>query len=232
MEQIKAIGNDIPLFSELTEIELKLVSDASTRIELKTGETVFKEGDSSGGLLVIVDGKVRISTRIVGDVERTLLTLSRGGVFGELSVITGDVRTAGAVAVADTVLLSLERDRFSKLTTDNPELGRKLLFSLLNTVCGRLNTTTELYRQAAAWGLNISGAVEMDYNRLIVDSMGLTVELLTGKKLTGMLLKVDRSDHGRELMIKTDDERIVVVPFHAVAEISFPAGQLTRKQNN
>ncbi len=125
MINLEDIGNDIPLFSELTEAELKLVSEAAERLEVKAGEAVFEEGDHGGSLLVLIAGKVRVSTRIVGDVERTLLTLQRGGVFGELSVITGDARSAGAVAVDDTVLLSLERETFNQLAAKNPELGRR-----------------------------------------------------------------------------------------------------------
>ena len=89
-----------------------------------------------------------------------------------------------------------------------------------------------MYRQAASWGLQISGAVELNYNRLIADNIGLAIELLTGKTITGTLLKADRTEHGLELMIKSDDERIVIVPFHAVAEISFPARHLQQKTNN
>ncbi len=232
MAEIMNMGSGIPVFNGLSEQELKLVADASVKLGKKSGETIFKEGDSGSSLLVILDGKVKISKKITEGVECTLLTLGRGGVFGELSVISGDHRTAGAVAVADTTMIELGRDVFKKLAEDNPELGRKLILNLLQIVSSRLNTTTEMYRQAASWGLQISGAVELNYNRLIADNIGLSIELLTGKIIAGNLLKADRTEHGLELMIKSDDERIVIVPFHAVAEISFPSRQLVQKTNN
>jgi CRP-like cAMP-binding protein len=232
MAEIMDLGNGIPVFNGLSGQELKLVSDASVKLEKKSGEIIFKEGDSGSSLLVILDGKVKISKKITEGVECTLLTLGRGGVFGELSVISGDHRTAGAAAVTDTVMLALERGAFKELAEDNPELGRKLILNLLQIVSSRLNTTTEMYRQAASWGLQISGAVELNYNRLIADNIGLSIELLTGKIIAGTLLKVDRAEYGLELMIKSDDGRIVIVPFHAVAEISFPARQLEHKPND
>jgi CRP-like cAMP-binding protein len=232
MAEITNLGNDIPVFGGLCENELKLLSDASVRLEKKTGEVIFKEGDPGSSMLVILDGKVKITKKITEGVECTLLTLQRGGVFGELSVISGELRTASAVAVTDVIMLSLERAMFKKMAEDNPELGRKLTLNLLQVVSSRLNTTTEMYRQAASWGMQISGAVELNYNRLIADNIGLSVELLTGKKISGVLLKADRAEHGLELMIRSDEERIVIVPFHAVAEISFPARQFEQKQNN
>jgi CRP-like cAMP-binding protein len=232
MAEITNLGNDIPVFGGLCENELKLLSDASVRLEKKTGEVIFKEGDPGSSMLVILDGKVKITKKITEGVECTLLTLQRGGVFGELSVISGELRTASAVAVTAVVMLALERAMFKKMAEDNPELGRKLTLNLLQVVSSRLNTTTEMYRQAASWGMQISGAVELNYNRLIADNIGLSVELLTGKKISGVLLKADRAEHGLELMIRSDEERIVIVPFHAVAEISFPARQFEQKQNN
>ncbi len=232
MAEIMDLGSGIPVFAGLSEQERKLVLEASVKLEKKSGEFIFKEGDFGSSLLVILDGKVKISKKISEGVECTLLTLGRGGVFGELSVISGDHRTASAVAVMDTVMIALEGSAFKKLAEDNSEFGRKLIFNLLQIVSARLNTTTEMYRQAASWGLQISGAVELNYNRMIADHIGLAVELLTGKVITGLLLKVDRAEYGLELMIKSDDERIVIVPFHAVAEISFPSRQLEQKQNN
>jgi CRP-like cAMP-binding protein len=232
MAEIMNLGSDIPVFCGLSENELKLISDASARLEKKAGEVIFREGDHGSSMLVILDGKVKITKKITEGVECTLLTLQRGGVFGELSVISGDQRTATAAALSDVTMLSLERAVFKKLAEDNPELGRKVTLNLLQVVSSRLNTTTEMYRQAASWGLQISGAVELNYNRLIADNIGLSIELLNGKKISGALLKADRAEYGLELMIRSDEERIVIVPFHAVAEISFPARQFEQKQNN
>lgn len=231
MAEITNLGS-IPVFGGLSENELKLLSDTSVILEKKSGEVIFKEGDPGSSMLVIIEGKVKITKKISEGVECTLLTLQRGGVFGELAVISGELRTASAAAVTDTVMLSLERAVFKKMAEDNPELGRKLTLNLLQVVSSRLNITTEMYRQATSWGMQISGAVELNYNRLIADNIGLSVELLTGKKISGFLLKADRSEHGLELMIRSDEERIVIVPFHAVAEISFPARQFEQKQNN
>ena len=64
MADIMDLGSGIPVFNGLSEQELKLVSDASVKRENKSGETIFKEGDSGSSLLVILDGKVKISKKI------------------------------------------------------------------------------------------------------------------------------------------------------------------------
>lgn len=230
--EIVELGNDIPVFNGLTSDEIKLLASAATQVEKKAGEVIFKEGEPGGDLQVIISGKVKITKKILAEVDRTMLTLQRGGVFGELSVISGDSRTASAIAVTDTLLLSVNRESFCKVTEENPELGRKLHLNLLKIVGSRLQTTTELYRQAAGWGLEISGAVKLNYSQLIADHVNITLELLSGNKISGQLLKADHNESGVEMMVKTDDERIVIVPFHAVSEISFSSRQPASSKDN
>jgi hypothetical protein len=119
----------------------------------------------------------------------------------------------------------LERDAFVKLTESNPLLSSKLHLNLLKVVGARLQTTTEQYRQAIGWGLEISGAVKLNYHQLIADHTGVTLELMNGKNVSGQLIKADMNETGTEMMLKTEDERIVIVPFHAIAEISFLSRQ-------
>lgn len=224
-------GNDIQLFSGLNPDEINILASSASRGQFKAGDTIFKEGDPGGSLQVIISGKVKIVKKILAEVERTMLTLQRGGVFGELSVLSGESRTATAIAAADTELLCLERDVFIKVTESNPELGRKLNLNLLKVVGNRLQTTTEQYRQAVGWGLEISGAVKLNYHQLIADHISITIELLNGSKVSGQLLRAEINPPAAEMMVKTEDERIVIIPVPAIAQISFQSRPVAVKDN-
>ena len=215
------------IFSSLTEGELDAVASLLEPSQPAAGEVIFKEGDVAGGLYIVSSGRVVVKTRVSVDVEKTLLTLRSGDVFGELSLITGEGRTATAIAEENTELLRLTPAQFDTVVQDSPVIGTKLMKYLLTTLANRLNVTTSLYRKAVSWNLDISGIIELHYHQLIVDQAEVTMELTTGNAVTGTLLKLEHGENGAEFVLKTADENFAVVPYHAVATVAFTHSQET-----
>ena len=215
------ILKNLALFSSLSTEELEMASEIMERAELEPGTVIFTEGEPGGSVYVIVDGVVEITTRVTPDVDKTLVTLRAGGIFGELSLVSGEARTASAKALEKTALLSTDTQAFERLIGEHPAMGRKLLQHLLNVIAGRLSATTELYRRAVEWGLSIGGIIEMNFSELIADQIEVTIELATGTKLRGTLLKVEKGPVGYELLVKTGDGQLLMIPYHAVVVVSF-----------
>ena len=69
----------------------------ATRLELKAGEYVFREGDLGTEMYIINEGKVEILNQ-VGDEEQLLAVLEKGDFFGEMSVLEDLPRAASARA--------------------------------------------------------------------------------------------------------------------------------------
>lgn len=221
------VSADLPIFAELDTEELEIVVGHSQRIELEAGATVFAEGDAGSELLLVLAGEVEVVTKIATDVDRTLLTLRRGGVFGELALVTGDVRSGSARVSGNdgATLLALSKADFEAICAKHTMLANKLQRYLLGILSERLGTTTQLYRQAVSWGLNISAVIELNYHQLIVDKRILRIDLASGESVTGQLLKVEKSPVGDELLLETEDGDFAIVPYHAVAAIVFPKEQ-------
>lgn len=213
---VKKLAFFADIDSKAAESILELFHEES----FTTGDTVFAEGDVGDVLYLIVDGCIRISTKI-GDVEKILVTLRSGAVFGELATVEDDFRSATAKAVEDSKMLAINRATFTEMLEKYPAEGRKILEFVLVTVTGRLKNTTELYRQAVDWGLSISGILELNFNQLIANNINIQVELLSGRILNGVLLKADHGVSGYELLIRKDDDQLVIVPYHAVILIEF-----------
>jgi CRP-like cAMP-binding protein/N-acyl-L-homoserine lactone synthetase len=71
--------------------------------------------------------------------------MGSGEVFGELSLITSNPRSANVVALTDVDLMVLEREAFHKQVAENPQVALNLLAVLgrrLTTVTDRLQETT------------------------------------------------------------------------------------------
>ncbi len=114
------------------------------------GERVFSEGDPGDMLFGVIDGVVRIQKQVGDDPRgaKTLSLLTRGELFGEMSVIDSKPRSASAVATGPTRLLALSRSAFEELLEHNQQSVVRILFSLMramNERIRRLNSSVIAY---------------------------------------------------------------------------------------
>lgn len=212
---------ELPIFSSLTDDEIKALSEISNTQTVPANELVFSEGDPGNVLYVIIRGSVKIYTKITENVDKTLVILRTGGLFGEMAVISEDYRTATARAIEETELLSISQREFKNLLDKNPTAGKKLLEFIVKVLADRLKNTTDLYRQAVDWGISVSGILELNYNQLISQRQKIIIDLNSGKNISGILLKAEKHVSGLELLLKTDSDKLVIIPYAAISSISF-----------
>jgi CRP-like cAMP-binding protein len=72
----------VPLFAALAADHLRSIAAAGRTKTVATGETVFREGDASDGLYIVLSGKVRIYKQSDDGNEVDLLTGAAGEYFG------------------------------------------------------------------------------------------------------------------------------------------------------
>ena len=98
--------------------------DAATRaflgnhlrwVELPAGATLMRQGESGDAGYLLVSGRLRAYISEDGAPPRLVREMSRGEVIGELSMYTGDARSATVVAVRDCMLVRLDREHFEAL---------------------------------------------------------------------------------------------------------------------
>ena len=105
-------------------LPLELVEEAVKNIKERkydTGEIIFSEGDSGDLIYFIQNGSVLISHG--GD---QIAKLSSGDVLGEIAIITGESRTATAVAEENTTLLVIQKEDFDHWRKLSPEFDQSL----------------------------------------------------------------------------------------------------------
>jgi CRP-like cAMP-binding protein len=100
---------------------------------------IFQKGDPGTSMMAVVRGRVKICTYSVDGKELVLNIIGQDGLFGEISVLDGQPRSGDAVALEDTELLVLERNRLLPFLTGTPEVATRLL----EVLCLRLRQTSE-----------------------------------------------------------------------------------------
>jgi CRP-like cAMP-binding protein len=109
----------IDLFNALDEAErTHLARDGRERL-FGAGERVVRQGDEGESMFVVLGGRVRVTIEPSG---REVAVTGAGGVFGEMSMLTGDPRTATVTAATDARLLEITAAQFRDVALGRPAL--------------------------------------------------------------------------------------------------------------
>jgi hypothetical protein len=107
-----ALLRRIPMFAPLPPLELEGVASAFHPVEVGAGDAVIRQGEVGDRFYVLVAGRLSIRK---DDVEVAIC--EPGGYVGEIALLRDVPRTATVVAVADSLLLALEREPFLEAVT-------------------------------------------------------------------------------------------------------------------
>ena len=121
------ILSDLPLFAALDDDANIALRSAMRREHFARGEVIFEEGDPGDQLFAVITGKVKLARTAPDGRENLQAICGPGEMFGELSLFDPGVRTAGAVAVTDSVLTSLAHDELRPWITGRPDVAVQLL---------------------------------------------------------------------------------------------------------
>ena len=102
----------IDLFAGLDDAGRTRLAEACPEHLFGAGERIVRQGDAGQSMFVVLDGRVRITLEPSG---QEVAVTSRGGFFGEMSMLTGEPRTATVSALDDALLVEITADRFREL---------------------------------------------------------------------------------------------------------------------
>lgn len=84
------------------------------------GTTLFHAGDAADALYIVARGEIEI---LAAEDNRVLARLDTGQAFGEMALLHGGERTAGARASMDSELLAIDKSDFDHLIRFDPQLA-------------------------------------------------------------------------------------------------------------
>jgi CRP/FNR family transcriptional regulator, cyclic AMP receptor protein len=94
------------------------------------GEMIFIEDEEASEVFMIVEGRVRLIKR-VRLVERDIVILKAGDIFGEAALLTGQRHPCSAVALGACRILAFPAADFETLLRDQTEVALKLIGQLI-----------------------------------------------------------------------------------------------------
>jgi len=126
----------VDLFAELSDSDLRSLSEDMSELRLSTGEELFAEGDPGDKAYIIREGKLEILAASGG---REVLIAVRhvGELIGEVALLQEAPRSATVRAHVDSMLLAIEKEHFDEVVDRSPSA----LKSMLRTILARLRET-------------------------------------------------------------------------------------------
>ena len=113
------------IFGCLTAEQCESLVQASPVVRFAHQEHIMTQGAAGDSLLVLVRGVVDV--RITRDGEtRSVAQLSAGDCVGEMSLLTGDPRTATVVAEVEVEAVEISKNVFGAFVRSNPQVLEKL----------------------------------------------------------------------------------------------------------
>ena len=122
-----------PLWSGLTEKELKVIGRAFKELKYEGGDPIVRKGEAGVGFYLIAEGTVEV--RSDGQV---LSKLGPGEFFGEMSILDNQPRSADVVALEPSRCLALTSWSFKSIVSNHPKMALKLLQESVRRL--RMNT--------------------------------------------------------------------------------------------
>ena len=116
-----------PLFADLPDAELHALAAHLSKRTFGKGMILFHKDSPGQTLYLIESGTVRIFVLSEAGQEMTLNVHGAGECFGEISLLDGKPRSAGAVALEQTVTYALHRDDFLRCLHDYPVLAQRIV---------------------------------------------------------------------------------------------------------
>lgn len=128
-DRTKLLGN-AELFQPLEEGELRELASKMKQISFKNGDKLMKQGDTGNSMFILSEGllHVFINSSQNGN-ELKVGQIIPGQFFGEMSLLTGEMRSATIVAATDVVAHEITKDNIQNLLSKREEL-----FEMLSTV--------------------------------------------------------------------------------------------------
>jgi small-conductance mechanosensitive channel/CRP-like cAMP-binding protein len=119
----------VDLFATLDDQERLAIAAGTRTRAYGDGEVIVREGEPGHSMYVVCSGKASV---VLEPGTRVVATIESGGYFGEMSLLTGDSRTATVVADGDAVVIEIEAELFRKLAADNPHAVERIGLAVIS----------------------------------------------------------------------------------------------------
>jgi CRP/FNR family cyclic AMP-dependent transcriptional regulator len=218
-----AVLRNHPIFCDLDPEALDQLGRYAKHSTLKRGATIFSRGDPGNSMIAVISGTVKISVSSAEGRSAILNLIGPGEIFGEMSVLDGQPRSADATANSSCEIFVIDRREFLPFVRSHPALAMKFI----ELLCTRLRWTSDQVEQVILQ--NLPGRLASALIRLtekhksspagrtiaitqqeISEMVGMTRESINKQLRAWAARKWVRLEHGAIVVLDTESLQALV----------------------
>jgi CRP-like cAMP-binding protein len=147
----------IRLIQDLPPSEVQAIVPLLQLLIVEPDTVICEEGDVGDCMFLIVEGEAEIFKG-----RQRMATLGRGEVFGEMSVLTTEPRSATVMAQTPMKLYSLSRPDYESVVVRSPHLAGALSRTLARRLRETTHSRAEAEQHLEQWRQQVLDSVELD----------------------------------------------------------------------
>ena len=114
-----------PLFKSFTDVQLDSLLPRGQAVHFGRGEKMIEQGENGDSMFILVEGRADVFVKR-NDALARVAELASGDCFGEMSLLTGETRSATIVASADCEVVEIGKPILARSLKENPQLLSQL----------------------------------------------------------------------------------------------------------
>jgi CRP-like cAMP-binding protein len=170
-----------PLFAGMPSDALQALVANLQLVSIERGEALFRAGDPSDALYVIVEGELSVQSEGPPSVE--LSRLGPGAFLGEVALMTDQPRSATVICASPAELLRIDRHTLSRVLANHGDVLRAVLRFVRDRLVDRWMRTSPLFRP-----FNDAQRIELAGKFKFLEIDAGTVVLGTGERPDGLYI--------------------------------------------
>ena len=205
------------VFSEFSDDELRAVTAVVAERSFKKGTTIFHEGQPGVAFYIVKSGRIKVFKLAEDGRELILGIFGDGALFGDVPVFDGGPYPAGATALVDTRVYSINREDFERLVAGHPNMSLKVIRVLGRRLRQAHGFVMDIAMKSAPQRLS-SLLLKLAEEYGVREDQGLVLDLPLTRQEIAELMGVSRETAIRELSkfsragtIRLDGKRIIIL---------------------
>jgi|GEM_PF-930819 len=118
----KPASSVMPLFAGFSQEEFNAFTKVMNVHPLPAGVPIVEQNDTGKSVYIIASGSVKIFMNLLSGERVDLAKLGPNDFFGEISFLTGKLRTATVETAEDSVILEVTENKLQEITAQHPHL--------------------------------------------------------------------------------------------------------------
>jgi len=110
------------IFNLLSQADISTLAENMAEHTFNSGDYIVQQGSEGTSMFIVAEGLVDILALDTNENEKQITSIEPGNYFGEMSLLTGQVRTASAKTRCETLCFEIDKKDLMPILIQKPEL--------------------------------------------------------------------------------------------------------------